>query len=293
MSIIGFLEYLQHEKRYSAHTITAYQSDLEQFRSFLDEQFDVVPHEASYSQIRRWLADLINSKMTVKSVRRKMSSLRAYFKYLESGGSLSANPMDKIIVPRAAKKLPVFISENSISMLFDVLEFPDGFKGIRDRLILETFYCTGIRLTELVNIRHQDFDLNTHQIRVLGKGGKERIIPIVETLHKTFLEYCRSKQKFSEFYSTDHLFVTDKGKKVYPKFVYRVVNNYLSTTTTVSKKSPHVLRHTFATHMLNNGADINAIKELLGHSSLSATQVYTHTTVEKIKRVYKQAHPKA
>jgi integrase/recombinase XerC len=293
MSINSFLEYLQYEKRYSAHTIAAYQTDLEQFRSFLDDQFHAMTHEASYAQIRRWLAGMINSQMAAKSVKRKMSSLRAYFKYLESGGNLPTNPMDKIVVPRTTKKLPVFLSENSISMLFDVLDFPDGFKGVRDRLILETFYCTGLRLAELVSIRHSDFDLQSNQIKILGKGGKERIIPVLDSLKKTFLDYCTAKKKLYEFYSTDHLFVTDKGKKVYPKFVYRVVNNYLSTTTTVSKKSPHILRHTFATHMLNNGADINAIKELLGHSSLSATQVYTHTTVDIIKRVYKQAHPKA
>jgi integrase/recombinase XerC len=293
MDINKFLDYLIYERRYSVHTIEAYKTDLGQFSDFLIKEFNTGAVEATSLQIRSWLSGLMTGKLSIKSLNRKISSLRAFYTFLEKENKLPANPMSKVSVPKLPKRLPVFLSEQNTSRLLDDFEFSGDFKGIRDRLILETFYCTGIRLSELVGLRHMDFGLGGNQIRVTGKGNKERIIPVVDSLRVVYLQYVEEKRKLYPCSPNEFIFVTDKGKKVYPKFVYRVVNFYLSSTTTVGKRSPHVLRHSFATHMLNNGADINAIKDLLGHSSLSATEVYTHNTVEKIKSVYKQAHPKA
>jgi integrase/recombinase XerC len=293
MYIEKFLNYIQYERRYSPHTIEAYKTDLRQCTQFLQEQFETNLVATCSSQIRNWLTELIASGIDARSIRRKVASLRAYFKYLEQNRLLDQNPMVKITLPKISKKLPVFISQQNIGYLLDEIEFNDSFEGRRDRLIMELFYCTGIRLSELVQLKICDFDLYNNELRVMGKGKKERIIPVVDNLKHTLLIYLEEKNKVLNRTLNDYLFITSAGKKVYPKLVYRVVNSYLSFATTVKKRSPHVLRHTFATHMLNNGADINAIKELLGHANLSATEVYTHNTVEKIKSIYKQAHPKA
>ncbi len=293
MATESFLNYLELEKRYSEHTLKNYRSDLEQFADHLKVEFQTHPSQASSLQIRSWLSLLIASGMSAKTVNRKIATLRSLYKYLETKKLVATNPMLQVTAPRTGRKLPVFVSEENMQQLFENFEFTKDFKGILDKLILLMFYSTGIRLAELVGLRHNNVNVKSAQIKIHGKGNKQRIVPMIDELVKAYTAYEREKASMFGFASTDHVFVTDKGKKIYPKFVYRVVNFYLSTTTTINKKSPHVLRHSFATHMLNNGADINAIKDLLGHASLSATQVYTHNTVEKIKSVYKQAHPRA
>lgn len=293
MEADDFLHYLQFERRYSPHTIAGYKTDLKQFEAYLKDTFSTGPLHASSQQIRNWLSGLVAARLSAKSVNRKISSLNSFYQYLEAGGKIEANPMVKVSQPKIPRKLPAYVSQTSMQTLIDEFEFSHDFKGIRDKLILEMFYCTGIRLAELTGLRHVDINLSKATIRVTGKGNKERIVPMIGELKHTYIQYLAEKKRVLGNDTTGYVFVTDKGKKVYPKFVYRVVNFYLSTNTTVSKRSPHVLRHSFATHMLNNGADINAIKDILGHTSLSATEVYTHNTVEKIKSVYKQAHPKA
>ncbi len=293
MEADDFLHFLQLEKRYSPHTIAGYKTDLKQFEAYLKDTFSVSLLHAGSQQIRNWLSGLMGARLSAKSINRKISSLNSFYHYLEAEGKIEANPMAKVSPPKIPRKLPAYVSQTSMQTLIDEFDFSHDFKGIRDKLILEMFYCTGIRLAELTGLRHGDIELSRATIRVTGKGNRERIVPMVEELKETYLQYLEEKKRIIGNDTSGYVFVTDKGKKVYPKFVYRVVNFYLSTNTTVSKRSPHVLRHSFATHMLNNGADINAIKDILGHTSLSATEVYTHNTVEKIKSVYKQAHPKA
>ncbi|TVQ13551.1 MAG: integrase [Bacteroidetes bacterium] len=293
MQTDDFLHYLQYGKRYSSHTVSGYKTDLKQFSDYLKDAFNTTPQQATSQQIRNWLSGLVAVKLSAKTVNRKISSLNSFYQHLSKEGKMETNPMAKVTPPKIPRKLPAYVSATNMQTLIEDFEFSHDFKGLRDKLILETFYCTGIRLSELTGLKHTDISLSKGAIRVTGKGNKERIVPMVEELKSTLAQYLEEKKRLLGNDPTGYIFVTDKGKKVYPKFVYRVVNFYLSTNTTVSKRSPHVLRHSFATHMLNNGADINAIKELLGHSSLSATEVYTHNTVEKIKSVYKQAHPKA
>ncbi|MBW6478115.1 MAG: tyrosine-type recombinase/integrase [Bacteroidales bacterium] len=293
MELAEFYKYLEYEKRYSPNTLISYQNDLQQFAGFISSEYESKPSTASSSQIRSWLSDLMARGISPKSVNRKISSLKSFYRFLESNNKISVNPMQKVTSPKTGKKLPVFVSEEKMQMLFDEIEFEEDFPGVRNRLILEMFYATGMRLAELISLKHKDVDIASAQIKVKGKGNKERVIPMLIPLVNTYKKYLSLKQNIFGYNYTDDVFVTDEGKKIYRKFAYRVVNFYLSTHTTVGKRSPHVLRHSFATHMLNQGADINAIKELLGHSSLSATEVYTHNTVEKLKTVYKQAHPKA
>jgi integrase/recombinase XerC len=294
MVLERFYHFLEFEKRYSPHTLIGYKADLSQFGIFLSENFDnITPDQANHLHIRGWLSELIQSNHNSKTVNRKISTLRSFFNFLERNQLLSVNPMAKVSAPKLVRRLPVFVSEQEINHLLEDIEFDHDFKGSRDRLILEMFYCTGIRLAELIELKHGDIDQDVKQIKVTGKGNKQRIIPMIDSLLISYRNYLQQKEILFACNQQDAVFITDSGNKVYRKFVYRVVNTYLSSTTTVSKKSPHVMRHSFATHMLNHGADLNAIKELLGHSSLSATQVYTHNTVEKLKKVYKQAHPKA
>ena len=293
MELAKFYKYIEYEKRYSPNTLVSYRNDLEQFADFLSTEYQTLPSLASSSQVRSWLSDLMVRGVSPKSVNRKISSLKSFYRFLESNNKIVVNPMQKVSSPKTGKKLPVFVPEEKMQMLFDEIDSGEDFPGLRNRLILEMFYATGIRLAELIALKHQDIDIAKAQIKVKGKGNKERIIPMLRSLLNTCKKYLILKQEIFGYQITDDVFVTDGGKKIYRKFAYRVVNFYLSTHTTVGKRSPHVLRHSFATHMLNQGADINAIKELLGHSSLSATEVYTHNTVEKLKTVYKQAHPKA
>ncbi len=289
-----FIKYLQFEKRFSTNTVKSYQNDLTQFVIYINDQYSITsPESVNEKIIRSWIVDLMEKEYSSLSVNRKISTLKTFYKFLLRQGYIKINPMDKVVSPKNKKKLPLFVEEKQIAVLLDDLTFGDNFSGIRNRTIIETFYNTGIRLSELIGITNADIDLYNNTIKVLGKRQKERIIPIHAAFAKSLKNYIQIKN--SEFTDCKHdfFFVTDKGEKLYERFVYRVVNKYLTLVTTIEKKSPHVLRHTFATHMLNHGADLNAIKELLGHANLSATQVYTHNTFEKLKTIYKQAHPRA
>ena len=284
-----FITYLLSEKRFSEHTIKSYTTDLKQFSSFLSSEFQIIDeiNEISFQIIRTWIASLLEKGLSPRSVNRKISTLKTYFKFLIREGELIENPMMKIVAPKSKKRLPVFIEEDQIASLLNEVQFETGFIGQRNKLIIELFYVTGIRLSELINIKISDVDFNNQSIKVLGKRNKERIIPLSSSMINGLNNFIVNNQK------NHFLFTNLDGMKLYTKLVYRLVNKYIAKISSVNKKSPHILRHTFATHMLNNGADINAIKELLGHANLSATQVYTHNTIEKLKIVYKQAHPRA
>jgi len=284
-----FITYLSSEKRFSEHTIKSYTTDLKQFTSFLSAEFQIIDeiHEISFQIIRTWIASLLENGINPRSVNRKISTLKTYFKFLIREGELIENPMMKVVAPKSKKRLPIFIEEDQIASLLNEVQFEIGFIGQRNKLIIELFYVTGIRLSELINIKISDVDFNNQSIKVLGKRNKERIIPLSSNVVNDLNNFIENNQQ------NKYLFTNLDGKKLYTKLVYRLVNKYIGKISSVNKKSPHILRHTFATHMLNNGADINAIKELLGHANLSATQVYTHNTIEKLKTVYKQAHPRA
>jgi integrase/recombinase XerC len=290
--IAGFLEYLRSEKRYSAHTLTSYELDLSQFTTFLDKHYEKLdPAFATFPIIRTWLADLASNDFEAKSIQRKIACLRSFYKYLLRQESISVNPMLRIKAPKSKKALPVFVEEHNLAKLFEQEWFADDFAGQRDRLILEMLYGTGIRLSELLGLKEIDVNLYDKHIRVLGKGKKERIVPMHDELLQ-LVKHVKSLKK-DQHYFDDHLILTDDGQPAYAMLIYRVVRKYLDQVTTVDKRSPHVLRHSFATHLLNKGAELNAIKDLLGHSSLAATQVYTHNSLEQLKQVFKQAHPKA
>ncbi|MBN3034408.1 MAG: tyrosine-type recombinase/integrase [Bacteroidales bacterium] len=296
MDRIGeFIRYLEYEKRYSVHTVRAYRTDLEQFREFLSAIYGLEqPCEADPVMVRSWVVSLMEASLDARSVNRKLSSLKSFFRYLRKQGHSTESPLTRVTAPRTRKRLPEYVEQEQMDLLLDEVDFGQGLTGQRDRLIIEILYFTGIRLSELVNLKHSDIDLYRDHLKVLGKRNKERIIPFGKELRASLADYTRMKEKAGFFRGPgDYLLLTDKGKKVYQKLVYRVVNSYLSRVSTLKKKSPHVLRHTFATHMLNNGADLNAVKELLGHANLSATQIYTHTDIEKLRSVYRQAHPRA
>ena len=284
-----FIKYLSAEKRFSEHTIISYSTDLDQFSIFLSEEYQISNEvsEISFQIVRSWIASLLEKGVTPRSVNRKISTLKTYFKFLIREKVISESPMLKIVAPKSKKRLPVFIEENQIENLLNEVEFDEGFIGDRDKLIIELFYVTGVRLSELINIKVFDINFSNSLIKVLGKRNKERLIPLSINLVNELQTFVRKHNL------NNYLFTNLGGTKVYTKLVYRVVKKYIGKISSVNKKSPHILRHTFATHMLNNGADINAIKELLGHANLSATQVYTHNTIEKLKTVYKQAHPRA
>lgn len=295
MPIQEFLKYLEFEKRYSSHTLKSYQNDLNQFVEFCRLQsgnFEI--EKVNHKLVRSWLVVLVEGGLTSRSINRKISSLKSFFTYLVANGMVESNPMLKVLSPKSEKKLPSFIEKENINRLLDLWEMSDTFKGWRDFMVIEIFYFTGIRLSELINLRVSDVNLTDLTIKVLGKRNKERLVPFTNGLRKDILKYLELRKKETGDYDHgDFLLVTESGKKLYPVIVYRIVKSYLQLVTQAEKRSPHVLRHTFATHMLNNGADLNAIKELLGHSNLSATQIYTHNTFEKLKKVYKQAHPRA
>ena len=294
VTIQHFIDYLKFEKRYSAHTIRSYHDDLLQFHQFLQLQFGGVPlSEISSPFIRSWLASLKDKEITSKSINRKISSLKSFFKYLLRTGQLILTPMTNIMSPKIGKRLPAFVDQKDIKNLLSEVEFPDDWTGGTDKLLLAVFYNTGMRLSELINLREKQIDFGNCSIKVTGKGNKERIIPISPRLSRQIKEYVNNKRKELEEFDNQYLLVNGKGKKLYPKYAYLAVKKYLSEITTIDKKSPHVLRHSFATHLANNGADLNSVKELLGHSSLASTQIYTHNTIEKLKDIYKKAHPKA
>jgi len=293
--IKSFLDFLRHEKRYSPHTVLAYSTDLEQFFKYLVENdYPVSPlGEITATYIRSWLAELMENRLTAKSVNRKISTLQSFFRFHVKAGLILVTPMEPVIAPKIAKRLPVFVEENQAAVLFNEASFSDDWEGRTERMILELLYATGMRLSELINIRENQVDMKLLHIKVLGKGNKERIIPIDATMRDSIEVYINRKWEQLDVVDKDFMLVNKKGKKLYPKFVYLVVKKHLALVTTLKKKSPHVLRHTFATHLTNQGANLNAVKELLGHSSLASTQVYTHNTIERLKEVYRKAHPKA
>ncbi len=292
--IQSFLNYLSYEKRYSVHTLTSYSNDIIGFFDFLELTFGKTGITAiDQNQVRSWLADLKENKLEARSINRKISALRTFFKYHQRTGTVDHSPLEQVIRPKQNKRLPVFIKEEDTERLMDALNASaEDWKGLNARLLITIFYATGMRLSELISLKEKQIDFSRSQFKVLGKGNKERIIPVSHELIEKIREYQALKKK--EFNtSADMLLVTEKGKKLYPKYAYLLVNKFLGEISSLDKKSPHILRHTFATHLLNKGADLNAVKELLGHSSLSATQVYTHNTIEKLKAAHKKAHPKA
>jgi integrase/recombinase XerC len=292
--IKSFLNYLQFEKRVSPNTFTAYQNDLLQFSDFLKKNFpDELIEGATYPVVRSWIIELVEHDIDSRSVNRKMACLRSFYKFLMKREIISVDPMLKISALKTKKKLPAFVKESDMTNLLDNVVFDDTLEGWRDKLILELFYATGIRLSELIHLKENQLDLRNRTIKVLGKRNKERVIPFASSIVSIIEHYRDIRNK--EVQKMDHgfLFVTNNGKPCYPMMVYRIVKKYLSENTTSEKRSPHVLRHTYATHLLNKGAEINAVKDLLGHSSLAATQVYTHNSMEKLKKVFDQAHPKA
>lgn len=291
--IDSFLKYIEFEKRYSKHTVTSYKNDLEQFSVFLsgvDPQLNL--QLVSYPHIRSWIISLVEDGVSPSSVNRKMASLRSYYKFLHKSGLLKKDPTVQLKALRTSKRLPQFAQESEMERLFEHVEFGDDFSGLRDWLMLELLYATGMRRSELTQLKVASVNLVKSQIKVLGKRNKERIIPLNKEVEELIQKYLQMR---NEAYGNvnNFLLLTDKGEPLYDGFVYRKVKKYLGATTSLEKKSPHILRHTFATHLLNNGADLNAVKELLGHSSLAATQVYTHNSLDKLKKVFEQAHPKA
>jgi integrase/recombinase XerC len=292
--IQSFLDYLKYEKRYSAHTLISYKTDLINFFDYLNIQFGEISFkDINHNFIRSWLASLKNKGLIAKSLHRKISSLKSFFKYQLKTGVIEATPMINVISPKISKRLPVFVKENDTKKLVESLsQSTEDWKTLNARMLITIFYSTGMRLSELITLKEKQIDFSRAQIKVLGKGNKERIIPVSKEVVKVIRDYQQLKRK--DFEHTDNvLLVTEKGKKIYPKYAYLLVNKFLGEVSTLDKKSPHVLRHTFATHLMNNGADLNAVKELLGHSSLASTQVYTHNTIEKLKNVHKKTHPKA
>lgn len=294
-----FLQYIQLEKRYSDHTVKAYKKDLQQFCSFLEEQFGLNATTqvdlVRMKHIRKWLVALMVQKSTSTTVNRKLSSLKSYFAYLQRQGFIANNVAQNVQAPKqAARKLPVFIEAKKLSTLLDSYPFTDTFTQQRDKLVLNLLYSTGIRNAELIALSDASVDDHNANLLVMGKGSKMRSIPISSALLNDIKNYQQLRNNYFNFsLPLPNMLVTNKGNKLYPKWVYNTVKNYLSMLTSQEKRSPHVLRHSIATHMLNNGADLNALKKMLGHSSLASTQVYTHNTIEKLKKSYKQAHPKA
>lgn len=293
-TITPFLDYLTYQKRYSPHTTISYKNDLIAFSDFLVMQYGEIPlPEIKTVFIRSWLAELKQQGMESKTINRKISSLKSFFKYQLRQQTIAVSPMAAIISPKINKRLPQFVDKKDIHTLFSHVEFPGTWDGKTQRLILQIFYNTGMRQAELVGLKEQHISKSNGTIKVLGKGNKERILPVSNQLMQEVQEYIAEKRKIHAKYDDTFLLVTASGKKLYPRYVYNTVTKYLALVTTIDKKSPHVLRHTFATHLMNGGADLNAVKELLGHSSLAATQVYTHNTIEKLKDIHKKAHPKA
>lgn len=288
----SFISYLRYEKRYSSHTVVAYKNDLDQFVSFCTKvvgEFDVNRVDAKL--VRNWIVSLMEERLSPRSVNRKVTTIKAFYKFLMKGSVVDSNPALNLALPKIRKRLPNFVEANNLHHLLDDGFFDSSFCGIRDKLIVALLYGTGIRLSELLYLKDSDFDTKGYLIRVLGKRQKERIVPYPREINSLLLQYIETRNREIGNLS-EKLLVTEKGRRVYEKLIYRIVTNNLAKVTSLEKKSPHVLRHTYATHLLNNGADLNAVKELLGHSSLAATQIYTHTTFEKLHDIYKQAHPR-
>jgi len=290
----SFLQFLKIEKRYSPHTVRSYLSDLDQFDNFLKLQNrSGRTDDITFHDVRSWIVSLIGDGYSPSSIHRKISSLRIFYRFLRKEGLAAGDPLEKVVLPKTAKRLPVFVEEKALDRLLDDCQFDDGFKGLKDRAIIEMLYFTGMRRAELTGLRISDVDLTSASVRVTGKRNKQRIIPLVGHFALKLADYSRARDAEFPDLNPEWFFIDDRGNKLYDKYVYNTVRKYLAIVTTIEKKSPHVLRHTFATHMLNHGADLNSIKEFLGHANLSATQIYTHNSFEKLRRIYKQAHPRA
>ncbi len=291
----SFLKYIEYEKRYSPHTISSYKGDLERFLQFVNKEYQTNQiQEINHAVIRSWIIFLSESGIGSRSINRKIAALKSYFKFLLKREVIEENPTQRLKPLKVEKKLPSFVRESEMDQMLDHFQFSEDFEGFRDRLVIELLYGTGIRLSELINLRKADVNLFENHIKVLGKRNKERIIPISAFIVKLIKEYAKQVAlQMGEANENEYLILTDKGDQTYPVFIYRLIRKYLEQFSHSDKKSPHVLRHTFATHLLNKGADLNAVKELLGHTSLAATQVYTHNSLDKLKKVFDQAHPKA
>ena len=292
--VSSFLKYLEFEKRYSQHTLRSYRTDLEQFSNFIE--LDGAPLtflEARHKHIRAWLIYLVQSGLSETSINRKIATLRSYYKYCLRHNLIETDPTSKVKMLKAGKPLPVFAKEAELTKALDHMVYQKGFKGLRDQVVMEFLYSTGARLSELINLSEDDFDIAQAQVKVLGKRNKQRIIPVPKFLIPLIVNYqVQKKNEFPNNYSP-YLIVNNRGGQSYPMLIYRIVNRALKSVSSLERQSPHILRHTFATHLLNKGAELNAVKELLGHSSLAATQVYTHNSIERLKEVFNQSHPKA
>lgn len=292
-NINSFFKYLEFERRSSVHTITAYKNDVGQFCDFLNRQDIEEWTQVNSKIIRQWMIEMLDEGIGARTVTRKISTLKVLFRFLIREDVLESNPADKITTPKIPKRLPVFVKEAEMDFLLDQVDFGSDFSGVRNKLIIDLFYFTGMRLSELVDLKISQLDFGNDVIKVLGKRNKERIVPITRELKQSLTGYIGKRNQTFPEAKNNILFLTDKGMPAYQKLVYRIVNRYLSQVSTVTKKSPHVIRHSFATALLNRGADLNAIKELLGHANLAATEVYTHNSYEKLNSIYKQAHPRA
>ncbi|GAB5564056.1 MAG: tyrosine-type recombinase/integrase [Winogradskyella sp.] len=293
MSVKAFTDYLLLEKNYSVHTVNAYQRDLETFSLFVNENHDYLSLEqVNYSLIRQWIVALVDEGITNRTINRKISSLNSYYKFLQKSGQIENNPLRKHKALKIGKKVQLPFSKDELNTVLEYAIVVNDFESARNKLIIELFYTTGIRRIELINIKLSDLDLKNKQFKVLGKRNKERYLPIIDSLSSAINEYLKYRSEINLTKDNKYLFLTKKGLKIYEMLVYRVINKYFSKASSKAKCSPHVLRHSFATHLLNEGADLNAVKELLGHTSLAATQIYTHNSIAELKKVHAKAHPR-
>jgi integrase/recombinase XerC len=289
-----FLRYLQYEKRFSPHTLSAYRNDLRQFLDYIQQELGLASEaEVGHAHIRAWMVQLISAGYSPRTVNRKLSALKAYFKFLVQRQHLSSNPAAKAAAPKQSKRLPGTLKAAELERLFSIVQFEEGYSGSRDRLLLELLYATGIRRSEAINLKLADLDLRGLSIRIMGKGSKERLIPISRSLGQAIEAYLAQRQQAFPDAAHHHLFLTAQGQPCYPKLIYNIVHRYLSLITDNEQKGPHALRHSFATHLSENGAPLNAIQALLGHASLASTQVYMHNSIERLRQVYQRAHPKS
>lgn len=289
----SFKDYLQLEKNYSPHTVNAYLNDIVFFQSFLQKEFEFDNlQEVNYSQIRSWIVSMVDQEMSNTSVNRKISSLKSFYKFLLKTKQIQVSPLVKHKALKTPKNLQIPFSEKELDAVLNHIEYAEGFEGTRDKLIIDLLYTTGIRRTELIHLKVSNINSSTNTLKVLGKRNKERILPILPIISQQITTYFSERSNLEQIKDEDYFFLTIKGVKMSDSLVYRLINDYFSVVSEKVKKSPHILRHTFATHLLNNGADINSVKELLGHSSLASTQVYTHSSLSELKKVYGNAHPR-
>lgn len=293
--IDSFINYLEHGKRSSSHTVLAYRKDLEQAQEFVNTSFSIEElSECSHPELRAWIIDLVEQGLSPTSVNRKLATLRSFYKFLLRSKVIEKDPTYKLKSLKTPKKLPEFLQESTIESVLETGVYEQSFEGLRDRMVMEFLYLTGVRLSELTSIKWKDLDFHESQVKVLGKRQKERIIPITKGLQRNIILYKKEfEERFSKIEGNEYFIISNKGEKAYSMMIYRIVRHYLDLFAQTTKRSPHLLRHTFATHLLNKGADLNAVKDLLGHANLAATQVYTHNSMEKLKAVFEQAHPKA